>query len=275
MAGYAREYPDANAGKGAQVVDLRSQLLFTYDVFRILFPVLLAAVGFVLLIIWANIGNLFLARAIERSREIAFRITLGASRFRVMRQLMTEALVLASMGAAVGVAIAIVLTRLAEGAIPLDLYRVGAIDLDVWGLSLVVVLSALSAVCFGLAPALEASRADLASAIAGSGRGASEGRDSHRLRSFLVVVESAVALVLVIGALLMVRTYDALSRVDTGFEAETTLTMELRLARNSYTDPSQQRAYFEAIRQRALRVPGVHQRRLCVPVAAQLREFRS
>lgn len=251
------EHPESNRGLGANIVDLRSQLLFTYDIFRVVFPTLLLAIGFVILIVCANLGNLILARAADRSQEMAFRLTLGASRSRLVRQLLTENVLLAVLGGAIGVVFASTLTRGLERNLPGELYRVGAVEVDATGFLFAALVSLGSAVLFGLAPALQSTSFDLARAVKEGGRGAIGTLRRRRLRNTLVVVQIALAVLLVTGSGLMVKTFMTLQSVDLGFEADHMLTFEVKLSNARYPGDSAENGYFDRVIERIGALPGV------------------
>lgn len=250
-------YPESNLGRGADIVDLRSQLLFTWETFSIVFPALLLAIGFVLLIVCANLGNLMLARTTRNSREIAFRQTLGATRTRLIRQLLTEAGAVALTGAALGTVAAFALAPALETAMPGELYRVGEISVDLPALAFALAVACGCALLFGLAPALQTTRIDLVRALAGGGRGASAGRGARRLRDALVLAQVALAVLLVTGASLMVRTFMELQRVDLGFTPDQLLTLEVTLPTTKYPDDLAEIAYFERAVEEISALPGV------------------
>jgi predicted permease len=227
--------------------------------------VLLGAVGFVLLIGCANVANLLLARATTRDREIAIRTALGGSRMRLVRQLLTESIVLATLGGLVGLLIAMwgtsALGHLA--ALYLPRAREIAIDHAVLGFSALLIL--LTGVGFGLIPAIQASRPDLHSVLKDTGRSATTGTPRTRVRGVLVVVEVAVALMLLAGAGLLLRSFQRLISVEPGFNPENLLTLQVWLpVRNEpekgkyFTDAQRRRFYSDAV-EAVQRVPGVRQ----------------
>ncbi|REJ73503.1 MAG: hypothetical protein DWQ36_06835 [Acidobacteria bacterium] len=251
----AGQYPDTNQQRGAVVVELRSALLFTWDIFRLVFPALFAAVGFVLLLVCANLGNLLLARLTRRREELAFRLTLGASRSRIVRQLVTESLVLGLLGGAFGLGFAALLTGVLEQAIPLDLYRVGAIGLDARGVLFAFVACLLTVLAFGVAPALRVVTPRLAQTLRSGGRGADG--ETRRLRNALVVAQIALAVMLVAGAALMARTFAEMQDLETGFESANLLTLEIVLPQTSYPDDEQENAFFDQVVANLGAIPGV------------------
>ena len=259
-------YPVINAGRGANVVDLRGQLLFTYDMFAIVFPALFMALGFVMLIVCANLGNLLLARGASRTREVAVRTALGATRARLVQQLVTESALLALAGGILGVTLASVATAFIEASIPSVLYRVGAIEVDMTALGLALALSMGTVALFGLAPAMQSTRPKLTEALKEGGRGASGGIRTQRLRNGLVVVQVALAMVLVAGAALMVQTFMALQAIDTGFNPDNLLTMEIVLPGDKYPSDTEENLYYDEILRRTQSYPGVRSATTAYPL---------
>ena len=199
--------------------------------------VLSVVVGLVLLIACANVANLLLARAVGRRREIAVRLSLGANRWRVVRQLLTEAFMLAGAAGVVGLAIAYwTYGLLIAFAPPTDMPIDFGLKLDINTIAYAAVASLLTGIFFGLIPALQTSRADMIHAIKEeAGRGGSGGRSGQRLRSALVISQVAVCLVLLVGATLFVRSLQAAQHIDPGFEADGLLVASVDLVPNGYT----------------------------------------
>ena len=233
----AEAFPDADKGITAKLTPLKEQMIG--DV-RPLLLVLLAAVGFVLLIACVNVANLSLARASKRMREFAVRAALGASRGRVVRQLLTESALLALAGGGLGLLLAAWGTRAAIGVLPAALPRAEQVGLDARVLLFTGGLSLLAGILFGLTPALKTSQPDLQETIKQGGRGGSGAR--HRMQSVFVVSEMSLALVLLIGAGLTIRSLAKLWSVDPGFNSHNVLTFGLSLP------PSMGHAKADAIR---------------------------
>jgi len=217
--------------------------------------VLLGAVGFVLLIACANVANLLLARAAARQKEIAIRTALGATRIRVVRQLLTESVSLSVIGGALGLLLATWGADLLVAVIPNNVPWVTEIALDqnVFGFTLAA--SLVTGIVFGLAPALQASSPDLNETLKEGGRGSTGGRQGAR--SVLVVAEVALALVLLIGAGLMLKTFSRLRQIDAGFNPQNLLTMMLSLSPIKYSEGPKARAFLKQIEQRIDALPGV------------------
>jgi predicted permease len=215
-------YPDVNSGKKANLLSLKDEMIGNLG--PVLF-VLLGAVAFVLLIACVNVANLLLARSTARQNEFAIRIALGAGQHRVVRQLLTESLLLSMIGGALGLLVAKVGTTAALAAVPRTLPRAEDIGLDLRVLLFTLAISILAGVVFGLAPAWKASRGSVGGALSGSGRAVAGSRGGAQ--SVFVAVEMAMALVLLIGAGLMVRTLVYLWEVDPGFNPKNVLTVEL------------------------------------------------
>lgn len=219
MAGLAETYPDANRGNGAAIVPLKERMIG--DIGSTLW-MLLGAVGLVLLIACVNVSNLLLARSTGRTREFAIRAALGAGQWRLLRQSLTESLLLALAGGGLGLAIAGWGTKVALAALPTTLPRAAEVGLDARVLLFACAVSLLTGVLAGLAPALKTSQGRLSETLKEGGRGASGGR--QRAQGAMVMLEMALALVLLIGAGLMIRSLNQLWKVDPGFRADNVLT---------------------------------------------------
>ena len=219
--------------------------------------VLLGAVAFVLLIACTNVANLLLSRAAARERETSIRMALGAGRGRLVRQFLTESAMLAIASGAVGVAIAYWGLNALIAFAPQDIPRLNQIGIDgrVLGFSLLV--SILTAIIFGLVPALQASKPDLNESLKEGGRGATTGVQGKRVRNALVVAEVAIALVLLIGAGLMIRSFLFLRQVNVGFNPDNLLTMRVQLSGTKYREGQAATNFFQQLIQRVEALPGV------------------
>jgi predicted permease len=223
---------------------------------RMLF-VLLGAVGLLLLIACVNAANLLLARASARVREIAVRSALGAARARIVRQLLTESLVIALAGAAIGTLLAVGGVRVLVSFLPADFPRASAIRLDSTVFAFTLVVAILTGLLFGLVPALTASRTDLQQSLRESGRSATGTGRQLRLRNILVVGETGLASVLLIAAGLMLHSFVNLLRADPGFQPQQVLTASLSLPYQTYTKPPQRVAFYKALIANLQSLPGV------------------
>jgi predicted permease len=222
-----KEYPQTDAAFGLQLVPLLEDVVGTV---RPVLQVLLACVGLVLLIACVNVANLLLARATGRQREMALRAVLGASRARVIRQLLTESILLALAGGVLGLLLAFASVRVLASIAPAgSVPRIETIAVDRLALLFTLIATLVTGFAFGLVPALQASRAGLNETLKESGRGADAGRSRRRLRSALVISEVAVALMLLIGAGLMVVSFERLQGVKTGFDPERILSLRVSI----------------------------------------------
>jgi putative ABC transport system permease protein len=253
-AALAIETPQRNKSWTAQVRPLHVQLS---DEYRRSLLVLAGAVAFVLLIACANVANLLLARGAVRQREIAIRSALGAPRRRVIRQLLTESFVLAALGGAAGLLIAMWGIQLLVALSPVDLATSGPIALSYPVLAFTAIVSLLTAVACGVAPAFEGSRADVQETLKDGARQPGGGSRHRRMRQAFVVSEIALAVVLLVGAGLMLRSFGSLRRVNPGYSTDKILTMRLQLPRAKYTDDDQRIRFFREVTARVQELPGV------------------
>jgi putative ABC transport system permease protein len=249
----AAQYPDSNTEIGARVRTFLDE--YVGDSRRALL-VVFAAVAFMLLIACANVANLMLARATTRRREIALRLALGASRWRVARQLLTESLLLALCGGALGVLLATWGVNLLLKLEPDSLSRLEDVSVDLPALSFTFLITLIVAVLFGLVPALQGSRARLSDVLKEGSRSSASGR-AGRLRGSLVAVEVALALMLLIGAGLTLKSFGRLIAVDPGYDPQNVLTLRLRLPDGKYRDATQTTAFAQSAISRVSSLPGV------------------
>ncbi|HEX6973655.1 MAG TPA: ABC transporter permease [Vicinamibacterales bacterium] len=261
MSGIAKrleqQYPDTNKGIDAKVMTFNDR--FNGGPIRVVFLVLLGAVGFVLLIACANVANLLMSRSAKRAREIALRIALGASRTRVVRQLLVESTILAFIGGLLGLGLSLVGVRLFDIAVA-DVGKPYWIQFTMDA----TVFAYLAAVClatgiiFGLAPALQVSKTNLNEILKEAGRGNAGGRRARRLTAAMVVVELALTLVLLAGAGLMMRSFFKLYSLDVGVETSHLLTMRTTLPERKYKTTEQRKAFYDALLPRLQAIPGLH-----------------
>jgi putative ABC transport system permease protein len=248
------QYPDQQEGRGIKLVPLRETVVGKV---RPALLVLLGAAGLVLLIACANAANLLLARSAARRREIAIRTALGAGRGRVIGQFLTEALLLALAGAVLGLALAAAGIRVLVGLAGPSLPRAGEIGFDAGVVAFLVLVTGLTAVGFGLAPALQASGIRLHEDLKeGSGK-ASAGRSGQRFRSALVVSQIALSLVLLIGAGLLMKTFVALLSTETGMQTENVLTMNVSIPAQRYPDATATARFFDPVLEQVRSLPEV------------------
>ena len=248
----AAAYPESNKGSGVSIVPLKTDVVG--DVRGILL-VLLGAVSFVLLIACANVANLLLARSTGRAREFAIRSALGAGPFRVVRQLLTESVLLGIAGGCIGLGIARLGTKVILAGLPGTLPRVEEISLDAHVLFYTFGISLLTGIAFGLVPAIKAMRPDMHDTLKEGGRGGSGAR--HRMQSVFVTFEMAMAVVLLIGAGLMIRTLTALWNVNPGFDAHNVLTFQISSTSDPTITADKLRAKYRATLAQLGGIPGI------------------
>lgn len=249
----AQQYPDFNTNWGVNVVPLRTQ--FTGEIKRPLL-ILLGAVGFLLLIACANVANLLLARASSRRKEIAVRAGLGASRWRIARQLLTESVMLSIAGGTLGVLVAWWGTKALVALSPPALLDLKSAGVSWPVLAFTLGLSVITGIVFGLVPALAATRFDLHDSLKEGGKNIGA-VGSHRVRSVFVVAQVALALVLLVGAGLLVKSFSRLQSVDPGFNPDNLLTMRVSLPRNRYDGDPKVVSFFKQAEERMRAIPGV------------------
>jgi putative ABC transport system permease protein len=250
----AAQYPDENKNRRTVLFALHERIVGET---RTSLLILFAAVSFVLLIACANFANLLLARAAERQREFVIRGALGAGRWRLMRQLMTESLLLSLAGGAAAIVLAFWATSLLVSFKPENLPRVNEIGVDGRVLGFTLGISVLTGLIFGLVPAWTASRGHAGDALKEGGRSSTAGSARQRLRSAFVVVELAVALVLLVGAGLLVKTFWNLRSVDPGFNPENLITMRVELPETRYEDVASQTRFRKQVLAGMNSLPGV------------------
>lgn len=252
----AQQYPDSNAGIGAGVISLRQELVGDTGPALL---VLMTAIGFVLLIACANIANLLLARAVARRREIAVRMSLGASRHRIIRQMLVESVLLAGVGGVVGLAVCAGLMRALGALAPPRLLAMGHFNLDLRVLAVTAALALTTGVLCGIAPAWRVAGTDPGSALQQAGSRSRLQGDSRRLQNVLVVSEVALSLVLLAGAGLMARSFIRMQAVRLGFRSDHVLTATVSLPSlaTAYQQPEQVAGFYDRLLTRVEALPGV------------------
>ncbi len=247
-----RQYPGTN--REVAVTPLKENV-----VGKIQTPLLmlLGAVGFVLLIACANVAHMLLARTADRQKEIAVRTALGAGRTRVIAQFLTENLLLAFLGAAAGLVLAAAGTKALVALSPAYIPRVEMVGVDTRVVLFLLGITVLTAIVFGLAPAMHAAAGNLSDALKEGGRGDSDGARRNRLRSFLVASEFALAFILLIGAGLMIRSFSALQSVDPGFNPHNVLSMVVSVEGTKEAEPNRRAAFYRELVQHVRNLPGV------------------
>ena len=251
----ARDYPDSNKGWGVTVDPFADTVVGSQ--LRQSLYVLLAAVGMVLLIGCANLANLTLARSSAREREVAIRASIGAGRWRLVRQFLTENVLLSVCGGVLGIALGFALKAGLMAALPpFSLPREADVAIDTRVLLFTLTLAVFTGILFGLAPALQATRPNLAGCIKEGGRGSSSG-SRHRVRGALVITEVALAFVLLTGAGLLIRSFFQMQQVDTGFDSTNVLTAGLPIPDKRFPDPAQLNAYLREVVGKVEAIPGV------------------
>jgi putative ABC transport system permease protein len=254
VSALAGQYPDTNSEFGVRVALLQSEVV--RDV-RPALLILFGAVGCVLLIACANVANLLLARATTRHKEMAIRAALGASRLRMIRQLLTESLLLSIFGGAFGLLLAAWGTDLLVSLLPKGLPRTEEIGLDASVLIFTTLIALATGIFFGIAPALQISRTGLTQTLKEGGRTSGEGAHGNRVRSLLVVSEVAIALMLLLGAGLLINSFLRLQKVNPGFDSKNVLTFRVALPATRYPQTQQQIEFYKQLVSRLEPLPGV------------------
>jgi predicted permease len=248
------QYPIYNTGTSADVIPLQEQVVKNT---RPALLLLVGAVSFVLLIACANVANLLLARAAYRGREVAIRTSMGAGRARLIRQLLTESVLLSLAGGIFGLLLAWTslgpLLNISAGSLPLAF----TIGLNRSVLLFTVLVSVVTGLVFGIAPALRATRFDLRETLNEGSRGSTAGPGHQRLRGVLIASEFALAMLLLVGAGLLLRSFSRLQNVSTGFQPDHLLLVDLPLSQTAYAKPEQRYGFFDRLINRAQNLPGV------------------
>ena len=254
VSALASQYPDTNSEFGVRVALLQKELV--RDV-RPALLILFAAVGCVLLIACANVANLLLARATTRHKEMAIRAALGASRLRMIRQLLTESLLLSILGGAFGLLLAAWGTDLLVSLLPKGLPRTDEIGLDGSVLAFTTLMALATGIFFGIAPALQISKTELTQTLKEGGRTSGEGARGNHVRSLLVVSEVAIALMLLVGAGLLINSFLRLQKVNPGFDTRNVLSFRIGLPNTRYPQTQQQIEFYKQLVSRIEPLPGV------------------
>jgi predicted permease len=259
----AKQFPNTNMGVGVSVNSLLEA--FVGDV-RPSLLILMGAVGFVLLIACANIANLSLARTTERNRELAIRTALGAGRFRLIRQLLTESVLLALIGGGLGLAIAgfatSAISTLSTSSVP----RVDSVSINSGVLLFTLGISLVTGLFFGLFPAWHASQTDVSETMKEGGRAGTASAGKKRVRSVLVVAEISISLILLVGAGLMIKSFYRVLRADPGFNSSGVLTGSFSLPDSQYKDPAKQRQFVKQLAAKLQTIPGVEAAGVALPL---------
>jgi predicted permease len=250
----AQQYPRTNTRIGAAVTPLHEEIVG--DIKPALL-ILLGAVAFVLLIACANVANLLLARAAAREKEIALRLALGASRSRLTRQFLTESVLLAFLGAALGLLLALAGVHVLKTFVPSMILQIQTINIDGKVLVFTASIALLTGVVFGLAPAMHALDSHLSDSLKEGGRDSAAGRKGNRLRGLLVIGEVAVSFILLIGAGLLINSFLHLRNLDPGFRTDHLLTMKVDLSELKYPDGERRSVFFDEVLRLIRALPGV------------------
>jgi putative ABC transport system permease protein len=249
-----QQYPDYNTGTSADVVPLQEQMVQNIRPGLIL---LLGAVSFVLLIACANVANLLLARAASRGREVAIRTSMGATRGRVVRQLLTESVLLSLAGGLLGLLFAWAslgpLLKISAGTVP----QVFSVGLDRSVLVFTILVSVITGLVFGIAPALRTTKIDLRETLNEGSRGSTAGPGQYRLHGSLISIEIALAMSLLVGSGLLLRSFSRMQEVSLGFQADHLLVADLPLSESAYAKPEQRYGFYDRLIERSRTLPGV------------------
>ena len=248
-----QQFPDSNTGWNLRLLSLREQLVGGT---RTTLFILFGAVGFVLLIACANVANLLLVRAAARQKEIALRSALGAGRLRIVRQMLTESLLLSLLGGALGALLAVWGVKLLVSLSADSLPQMVNVNIDATVLAFTLLISLATGLLFGLAPAFRTVKVNLIDSLKDGARG-SEGTLKNRTRSLLVIFESAVAVMLLIGAGLLIRSLIALQHVDPGFDSNKVLTLRVELPQKKYESEEKAGNFYQQLETRVAALPGV------------------
>ena len=261
-----QHYPDEAGNTVVEAENLRTALLFLSDMVHLMLIIMLVASGFVLLIICTNVANLFLVRAVQREREMSVRAALGATRWSLVRHLLTEALMLALAGGLLGVLIAYWSLPLIGQLIPEDLYRVGEVAIDPAALAVARRVVWTTTLLCALPPILQTVKTDLTTSIKETASASQGSVKARRSQNLLVVSQVALAVVLLVGTALAVQSFTRMQSVETGFDTQNVLTMAMILPRASYPEDSQVLDFHRAAHERVASLPGVQAVSMTVPL---------
>ena len=257
IAGVSRrleqDFPDTNRGLGSNVISLHTQIVGNV---KTLLSLLLGAVALVLVIACTNVASLFLARATKRNREFAIRRAVGASRWRLGRQLLTESVVLSLAGGLAGLALSVWAVDLFVKLSPGDIPRLDEASVDIRVLGFTCLVSLFTGIAFGLWPALQASSGSLNQSLKDAGSKASEGKRQRRVKNVLIVTELAVAQLLLVGAGLLIMSYIRVSHIDPGFNGEQVLTAKIAPAASKYPDVKSRVQFYSRVIEQLQSLPG-------------------
>jgi putative ABC transport system permease protein len=248
-----QSYPWSNSGLTATVTSLYQ---YRYGSTQTILLALFGAVGCVLLIGCVNVANLLLAQGSSRKKELAVRASLGADRWRLMRQLVTESVTLSLMGGCLGILLAVAGLHIIARVLPHDLPQLTEIKIDWTALLFTLAVSLITGLLFGTAPAMHAASGNLNPALTETGRGSSTSRTAKRLRSILLIAEIAIALVLVTTSGLMIRSMMKAVKVDPGFQADHLLALDVVLSPTKYGREEEKSVFFTQAVQRLRALPG-------------------
>ncbi len=249
-----QSFPESNTGLGYALFPLQSDLVLEA---RSALWILLGSVGMVLLLVCVNLANLLLARGTGRRAELAVRAALGAGRKRLVGQLLTESLLLAAIGGALGVGLAFIGTDLLVSMAPAGVPRLHEVSVNGRVIAFALGITMLAGVLFGLVPSLKASKTELRDSLTEGGRGGGEGRSGRSLRQWLVAGQVSLAVVLLVGAGLLLRSFSELRAVDLGFDPDGVVTMDVSLPDTRYNDLDAARAFIDDLELRLANIPGI------------------
>lgn len=252
-----KQYPENYPADGRLTISVVPLLEQVVGDIRLALYVLFGAVGFVLLIACANVANLLLSRAAVRQKEIAIRTAVGATRLRILRQLLTESVLLALAGGLAGLVLALVSIKVLRMFGPENIPRLNEVGIDGRVMAFTFFISLLTGIIFGLAPALRASRVDLNKVLKDGGRSSVGGTGHHQIRKLLIISEVALSLILLIGAGLLIRSYQRIVNASPGFDPHNVLSLRLSLPAARYSKPDSVSSFYKRLGEKAKQLPGI------------------